>query len=98
MNDTSASDTAFTLEIQSAAAARGPLAMQAVALHKDFRLARGKILRAVRDVSFSLYRGAVVALVGESGSGKSTVAKMLAGQERATSGSILLDGEPVDVQ
>ncbi len=87
----------FTLEVQSSAAARGPLAMQAIALNKDFRLARGKILPAVRDVSFDLYRGAVVALVGESGSGKSTAAKLLAGQERPTSGSIRLDGEPVDL-
>jgi peptide/nickel transport system ATP-binding protein len=45
-----------------------------------------------------LYRGAVVALVGESGSGKSTVAKLLAGQERPTSGQITLDGRPVNVR
>ncbi len=97
MNDNNAAGTPFTLEVQSAAAARGPLAMQAIGLNKDFRLARGKILPAVRDVSFNLYRGAVVALVGESGSGKSTAAKLLAGQERPTSGSIMLDGEPVDL-
>ncbi len=54
-------------------------------------------LHAVRDVSFNLYRGAVVALVGESGSGKSTVARLLAGQEHLTSGSIRLDGAPVDL-
>jgi peptide/nickel transport system ATP-binding protein len=51
----------------------------------------------VRDVSFNLYRGAVVALVGESGSGKSTAARLLAGQERLTSGRIQLDGKPVKV-
>ncbi len=79
----------------SAAARRGPLAMEAIALSKEFRLGRGQVVHAARDVSFSLYRGAVVALVGESGSGKSTVAKMLAGQERTTSGTIRLDGEPV---
>ncbi len=70
--------------------------MEAVALGKDFRLGRGHVLHAVREVSFGLYRGAVVALVGESGSGKSTVARLLAGQERLTSGSIRLDGQPVD--
>jgi len=51
----------------------------------------------VRDVSFNLYRGAVVALVGESGSGKSTAARLLAGQERLTSGVMRLDGEQVEV-
>jgi peptide/nickel transport system ATP-binding protein len=71
--------------------------MEAVSLEKDFRLGRGHVLHAVRRVSFGLYRGAVVALVGESGSGKSTVARLLAGQERLTGGSIRLDGEPVEL-
>jgi len=67
-------------------------------LTKDFRLARGYHLRAVRDVSLALYQGAVVALVGESGSGKSTVAKLLAGQEQPTGGAITLGGQPVHVR
>ncbi len=83
--------------LTSAAATRGPLAMEALAVSKDFKLGHGQTLHAVRDVSFSLYRGAVVALVGESGSGKSTAARLLAGQERLTSGSIELDGKPVRV-
>jgi peptide/nickel transport system ATP-binding protein len=83
--------------VTSAAAERGPLAMEAISVSKDFRLGRGQILHAVRDVSFSLYRGAVVALVGESGSGKTTAARLLAGQERLTSGVIRLDGHPVEV-
>src|SRR6201982_1713966 len=82
--------------LTSAAAARGALAMEAISVSKDFRIGRGQILHAVRDVSFNLYRGAVVALVGESGSGKSTAARLLAGQERLTSGTIKLDGQPVD--
>jgi peptide/nickel transport system ATP-binding protein len=83
--------------IVSAAAERGELAMEAVGLNKYYRLARGDVLRAVRDVTFNLYRGAVVALVGESGSGKSTVAKLLAGQESLSSGSVALHGQPVNV-
>jgi peptide/nickel transport system ATP-binding protein len=71
--------------------------MEAISLNKDFRIGRGKTLHAVRDVSFNLYRGAVVALVGESGSGKSTAARMLAGQERVTSGTIRLDGKPISI-
>jgi peptide/nickel transport system ATP-binding protein len=96
MNDTPApAAPGAPAEITSAAAGHGPLAMEAIGLSKDFRLGRGKTLHAVRDVSFSLYKGAVVALVGESGSGKSTVARMLAGQEKPTAGTITLNGERV---
>lgn len=85
-------------QVRSAAEDRGSLVMEAIALEKLFRISRGKTLRAVRNVSFGLYRGAVVALVGESGSGKSTVARLLARQERPTDGDIRLDGEPVRIR
>jgi peptide/nickel transport system ATP-binding protein len=84
--------------VRSAAAARGPLVMEATGLNKVFRLGPGASLQAVRNVSFGLYKGAVVALVGESGSGKSTVAKLLAGQEHPTSGEITLDGQRIDIR
>ena len=84
--------------VTSAAAGRGALILEAAGLNKDFKLGGGKVLHAVREVSFALYKGAVIALVGESGSGKSTVARMLAGQERPTSGTITLNGQPVDVR
>lgn len=50
---------------------------------------------AVNNVSFSLPDGIFCSLVGESGSGKSTLAQLLCGVLPATSGTILLDGEPV---
>jgi peptide/nickel transport system ATP-binding protein len=95
MNANGSREHAVNREVVPAAAARGPLALEAVSISKDFRLGPGQVLHAVRDVSFALYRGAVVALVGESGSGKSTAARLLAGQERLTSGEIRLDGAPV---
>jgi peptide/nickel transport system ATP-binding protein len=82
--------------LESAAAARGTLVLDAAALTKNFRLGRGETVRAVRDVSISLYRGAVVALVGESGSGKSTAARLLAGQEHPSAGSIRLNDKLVE--
>jgi ABC-type oligopeptide transport system ATPase subunit len=48
---------------------------------------RGKFT-AVDNVSFTIAPGAAVSLVGASGSGKSTIAKMITGSERPTSGSI----------
>lgn len=50
---------------------------------------------AVNDVSFEIKRGTTMALVGESGSGKSTVAKMVLGLEKITSGEVLIDGANV---
>lgn len=54
-----------------------------------------QFLRAVDNVSFIINRGETLALVGESGSGKSTIAKMLVGLLKPTSGSVLFDGQPM---
>ena len=50
---------------------------------------------AVDDVSFSIRKGEIFALLGASGCGKSTLLRMLAGFERPTAGSILLDDEDI---
>lgn len=49
-------------------------------------------VRALQDVSFSLYRGEIFGLVGESGSGKSTMARCLMNLCRPSEGAIFYDG------
>ncbi len=50
---------------------------------------------AVKDVSFDVTPGEIIAIVGESGSGKSTLARMLLKLSQPTAGTIMMDGEDV---
>jgi len=52
---------------------------------------------ALNDVSVNFEGGEVHALIGKNGAGKSTLVKMLAGAITPTSGSILLNGNPVTI-
>lgn len=54
---------------------------------------RRQEVHAVVDVTFAVPVGTTLALVGESGSGKTTVARMIAGLETPSVGSVELFGE-----
>jgi sulfate/thiosulfate transport system ATP-binding protein len=51
---------------------------------------------AVRNVSFSVRDGELMALLGPSGGGKTTVLRMIAGLEMPTSGDVLIRGRRVN--
>ncbi|EXL05200.1 MULTISPECIES: sugar ABC transporter ATP-binding protein [Brucella] len=52
-------------------------------------------IHALKGVNFEIRRGQVTTLFGENGAGKSTLMKVLSGVIQPTSGTIILDGEPV---
>ena len=56
---------------------------------------RHGLLQAVREVSFSIEPGEVVALVGANGAGKSTLLRALAGAHVPAGGRVLFDNEDV---
>lgn len=54
-------------------------------------------VQAVQDVSLEVYGGQILALVGENGAGKSTLMNIVNGVVQLDSGSIYLDGQPVQI-
>jgi branched-chain amino acid transport system ATP-binding protein len=53
-------------------------------------------IRALNNVSISIDSGEIVCLLGGNASGKSTTMKTILGLVRATSGSVMFDGERID--
>ncbi len=49
----------------------------------------------LRDINFSIAAGELFTILGPSGSGKSTLLRLLAGLDRPSTGSLLLNGVPI---
>ncbi|WP_404455693.1 ABC transporter ATP-binding protein [Oceanobacillus kapialis] len=64
-------------------------------LKKHFSVGKGKVLKAVNDVSFYINRGETFGLVGESGCGKSTIGRTILGLYDKTEGDVIYDGKDV---
>ena len=54
-------------------------------------------MRAVDGISFDVKKGETLGIVGESGCGKSTAARLLIHLIEPDAGTVIFDGEPVDV-
>lgn len=49
----------------------------------------------LKNINFNIKEGECVGLIGESGSGKSTLSRLILGLEKADSGNILIENQPV---
>lgn len=82
---------------QDTPAPAGPiLALRDVTFHYGLS-SRAGVAHGARpilsNVSLAIHRGRALGLIGESGSGKSTIAKLLLGLNRPSSGDVCFDGE-----
>ncbi len=64
-------------------------------LKQHFNVGRTDEVKAVDDISFTIYEGETFGLVGESGCGKSTTGRSVIRLYHPTSGEIRFDGEDV---
>ncbi|MDK6565937.1 ABC transporter ATP-binding protein [Corynebacterium pyruviciproducens] len=53
------------------------------------------VVESLRDVNFLAREGDFVGIIGKNGSGKSTLLNLIAGNETATRGSILVSSQPI---
>ncbi len=76
---------------QNNPAATSLAAVHAESLCRHYRMGQS-VIRAVDGVSLDVRPGEFVALLGSSGSGKSSVLNLIAGLDRPTSGSVVVQG------
>ncbi|HVD69629.1 MAG TPA: ABC transporter ATP-binding protein [Actinomycetota bacterium] len=89
------SDAATNIVDLASVREAGPPKLEVRDLVKTRRSTTGTELTAVDHVSFQVHEGEFVCLLGPSGSGKTSILNIMAGLERPTSGSALLDGTPI---
>lgn len=63
---------------------------------KTFKGEKGKIVPAIHNVTFDVFRGEFLSIVGPSGCGKTTLLRIITGLEKPDTGEVLLDGKKVE--
>jgi len=71
-----------------------PVTLEVRDLTKRFATPKGSVT-ALENVSFRVHQREFTCVIGPSGCGKSTLVRILAGLETASSGEVLVGGEPV---
>ena len=89
------SDRTATFPQTAATNAAGTAIIEAQHVGKTYRAERGKELTVLRDISFTLHEGEIVAILGRSGAGKSTFLRILAGLVPASSGTVTYRGTDI---
>ncbi|OCG74228.1 ABC transporter ATP-binding protein [Microbacterium sediminis] len=81
----------------------GPI-IRARGLSRQYAQPRGalfaprRVTTALQPTDLDIAAGEAVGVIGESGSGKSTLVRLLLGLDRPTSGTVEVDGRPVDAR
>ena len=68
--------------------------IRTINLSKDYRLGTDTV-KALTDINLQVHSGQFVAIVGRSGSGKTTLLNIMAGLDKPTLGSVVLQGKDI---
>jgi NitT/TauT family transport system ATP-binding protein len=85
--------------MEQASAATGQKPMRLIQLQgvsKEYTIRSGGVMSALQDISLDINENEFVTIVGPSGCGKSTVLKIIGGIIRASRGTVLFDGRPLE--
>jgi ABC-type oligopeptide transport system ATPase subunit len=82
-------------QVATAGTAAGGPVIELAGVEKTYRSGRVG-LRALRGVDLVVAAGEMVAITGPSGSGKTTIVNLIAGIDRPTAGTVMVNGSRLD--
>ncbi len=81
------------LEVEKNAATPGEVVLDV----KDLRVVDGTGVERLKSISFQIRAGEILGIAGVAGNGQSELLEVLGGMIPATSGSVTLHGQPIDI-